>query len=265
MACLCRATGETSSRRATGGAALLRRPPRPLLRRRAAIGRGRSRPTWSPRTATSWSSKTRASPRGRVRGAARSRRSRRACSSPRSIARRARWRHAPVVAAGFVAQQPARRRYRNTAHAAHGSKSAWPTVCTTARHATCAAIAMPWPPCSPRSSCSAHPVSRARRRSTTPLRPMRCPRSSGRFRLPTRGGKTPCPSQPTSLPMRDPSSRGGRPHPTLSWWLGEPLARRRAQPWMRLASTRPRQTEHGREPTWPTSTISYRVCGTHLS
>ena len=47
------------------------------------------------------------------------------------------------------------------------------------------------------------------------------------------GGKTPCPSQPTSRPAMDRSSRGRRPHPTLSRWLGEPLAWHRAQPGMR--------------------------------
>ena len=53
MACRCRATARTSSRRATDGAAPPLPPMPPVLPRRAAIGRGRSRPTSLPRMATS--------------------------------------------------------------------------------------------------------------------------------------------------------------------------------------------------------------------
>jgi hypothetical protein len=60
-------------------------------------------------------------------------------------------------------------------------------------------------------------------------RPMRFQRSTARSILRTWGGKTPCPSRPTALPAMDPSSRGRRPHQTLVWWLGESLARSRAQ------------------------------------
>lgn len=84
---------------------------------------------------------------------------------------------------------------------------------------------------------------------------------------PLRGGKTPCPSQPTSSPARareGPPSRRECPHPTLSRWLGELLAWHPAQPWMRLAPPRPRQNGHRREPTCPTTPTSCRICGTHL-
>jgi hypothetical protein len=47
----------------------------------------------------------------------------------------------------------------------------------------------------------------------------------------------------------------------LSWWLGEPLDGHRAQPWMRPAHAGPRQDGHGREPTCPRRTISYRIYG----
>lgn len=43
--------------------------------------------------------------------------------------------------------------------------------------------------------------------------------------------------------------RGG--HPTSSWWLGESLAWRCVQPWMRLVCTRPSQSGCNREPTCP--------------
>lgn len=43
------------------------------------------------------------------------------------------------------------------------------------------------------------------------------------------------------------AGRGG--HPRQSWWLGETLARPRAQPQMRLATARPRWSGHDGEPT----------------
>ena len=47
------------------------------------------------------------------------------------------------------------------------------------------------------------------------------------------------------------AGRGG--HPTMSWWLGEPLARPRAQPQMRSATAGPRWSGRDGEPTWSTA------------
>jgi hypothetical protein len=73
-------------------------------------------------------------------------------------------------------------------------------------------------------------------------------------------------SESTDLSAReDRPARRGRPHPTLSRWLGEPSDGHRTQPWMRSAACRPRQTGHGGEPTCPASTISNgRTYGTPL-
>lgn len=58
-------------------------------------------------------------------------------------------------------------------------------------------------------------------------------------------------SESNALSARDGSFVAGRGgHPTLSWWLGESLARPRAQPQMRSAMAEPRWSGHDGEPTW---------------
>ena len=74
-----------------------------------------------------------------------------------------------------------------------------------------------------------------------------------RFQLRSRDGKTSRPSQPRIPPAMDRSSRRRGGHLTLPGgvvgWLGESRARRRVQPWMRLARrARPRQSVRGCEP-----------------
>jgi hypothetical protein len=65
-------------------------------------------------------------------------------------------------------------------------------------------------------------------------------------------GRQDVPSESNAHSARDGSFVAGRGgHPTSSWWLGESLARPRAQPRMRLAgSVRPRRSGHDGEPTW---------------
>ena len=86
------------------------------------------------------------------------------------------------------------------------------------------------PPPSRRLSCSLSAAIQARRGSTTTRPATRSARSDGSSPIHIRGGKTPCPSQPTSRPTTDRSSHGGRPRPTPVGRLGETLAWRRAQP-----------------------------------
>jgi len=168
---------------------------------------------------------------------------------------------------GFSALRRVRPRCPSIVPAAPASTRRCPTAPMSVRSASSRAIVMRWPRCSPRSWCSSSAAIRPRRASTTTRHATHSPRSGAcsprLFRL--TGGKTPCPSQPTSQPATDRSSRGGCPHPTLSWWLGEALVGHRAQPWMRLARARPRQTGCACDPTCPNDTVQVGPnCGTSL-
>ncbi|MDB4955898.1 MAG: hypothetical protein JWO36_3467, partial [Myxococcales bacterium] len=165
------------------------------------------------------------------------------------------------------------RRSRSTVCAVIASISHSTSGSTRVRPAVSAAIATPYRRRSALTSYLAIVRSPRRRSSTLGHRAHRSTRFTRERSSTThsislsKGGKTPCPSQTRIPPATDGPSRRRGGHPTLSWWLGEPLGWHRVQPRMRLAfAARPRRSARDCDPTCPEMAMRRRRhYGTALS